>query len=182
MICCRLHFPSSFLPHFECIGLCTIIVLRTLCSTYLKVLSHWLCWRINSAYWHMELKKAIWTTVQNTVTASGHGRVKNVGNQGLLRGPEVDRRLAGFRALATMKDQPKRGKGLDPDREKTCDWSRQGGRFTAKKNESQKVSSKLRQGRERSPFHVGPVEGEILVTEWPNRSRQFRWVRNWGST
>ena len=48
------------------------------------------------------------------------------------------RRLAGFRALATVKDQPRRGKGLDPDKEKTCYWSRQGGRFTAKKNESQK--------------------------------------------
>ena len=37
-----------------------------------------------------------------------------------------------------MKDQLKRGKGLDPDREKTYDWSRQRGRLTAKKNESQK--------------------------------------------
>ena len=27
-------------------------------------------------------------------------------------------------------------------------------------------------------FSRGPVEGEILVTEWPNRSRQLRWVRN----
>ena len=63
------------------------------------------------------------------------------------------RLLAGFRALATVKEKPRRGKGLDPDKEKTCHWSRQGGRFTAKKNETQKVSVELRQGRERSPFH-----------------------------
>ena len=25
-------------------------------------------------------------------------------------------------------------------------------------------------------FPRGPVEGEILVTEWPYRSRQLRWV------
>ena len=46
--------------------------------------------------------------------------------------------LAGFRALATAMDQLKRGKGHDPDRERTYDWSRQLGRFTAKKNEIQK--------------------------------------------
>ena len=26
-------------------------------------------------------------------------------------------------------------------------------------------------------FSRGPVEGEILVTEWPNRSRRLRWVK-----
>ena len=87
--------------------------------------------------------------------------------------------MAGFRALATVKDQPRRGKGLDPDREKTCDWSRQGGRFTAKKNENQKKSQFRASPRKRKvAFSRGLVKGEILVTEWPNRSRQLRLVRN----
>ena len=35
----------------------------------------------------------------------------------------------------------RRGKGLDPDREKTCHWSRQGGRFTPKRTKAKKLVS-----------------------------------------
>ena len=86
------------------------------------------------------------------VTAIDHGRVIMQESKDYYEDQKWGRRSAGLRALATVKDQPRRGKGLDPDKEKTCHWSRQGGRFTAKKNEIQKVTSKLRQGRERSPF------------------------------
>ena len=88
------------------------------------------------------------------VTAIDHGRVIMQESKDNYEDRKWGRRSAGLRALATVKNQPRRGKGLDPHKEKTCYWSRQGGRFTAKKNETQKVSSKLRQGRERSPFHV----------------------------
>ena len=88
-----------------------------------------------------------------TVTAIGHGKVIMQESKDYYEDRKWGRRSAGLRALATVKDQLRRGKGLDPDKEKTCHWSSQGGRFTAKKNETQKVSSKLRQGRERSPFH-----------------------------
>ena len=68
-----------------------------------------------------------------------------------------------------MKDQPRRGKGLDPDREKTCDWSRQ----KERKPKSQfRASSRKR----KVTFSRGPVEGEILVTEWPNSNRQVTYL------
>ena len=88
------------------------------------------------------------------VTAIDHGRVIMQESKDYYEDRKWGRRLVGLQALATVKDQPRRGKGLDPDKEKTCHWSRQGGRFSAKKNETQKVSSKLCQGRERSPFYV----------------------------
>ena len=88
------------------------------------------------------------------VTAIGLVKVKMQETKDYYEDRKLCRRLVGLRALATVKDQPRRGRGLDPDREKTCHWSRQGGRFTAKKNESQKVSFELRRGSERSPFHV----------------------------
>ena len=55
-----------------------------------------------------------------------------------IRGPEVTKTIGGLRALATAKDQLKRSKDHDPERERTYDWSRQLGRFTAKKDEIQK--------------------------------------------
>ena len=88
------------------------------------------------------------------------------------------RRLAGLRALATVKDKPRRGKGLDPDKEKTCHWSMQGGCFTAKKERNPKSQFRASPRKRKVAFSRGPVKGEILVTEWPNRSRQLRWVRN----
>ena len=81
-----------------------------------------------------------------------------------------------FEPLATVKDQPRRGKGLDPDREKTCDWSRQGGRFTAKKNESQKVSyhSFATEKKRYALYQRDPVNRRNSSI----RSRQLRWARN----
>ena len=84
--------------------------------------------------------------------------------------------MAGFRALATVKDQLKRGKGLDRDREKTYDWSRQERRFTTKKNKAKSQFQASPRNR-KVAFLRGPVKGEILVAEWPNRSRQVRWAR-----
>ena len=80
--------------------------------------------------------------------------------------------MADFRALATVTDQPKRGKGHDPDRERTYDWSRQLKCFTAKKNEIQKSVLSFTRGEKLSPFSLGLVKSEILVAEWPNGSRQ----------
>ena len=55
-----------------------------------------------------------------------------------IRGPEVRQTIGGFSSPSNSDDQLKRGKGHDPDREGTYDWSRQLGCFTAKKNEIQK--------------------------------------------
>ena len=95
-----------------------------------------------------------------------------------IRGPEVRQMIGGFSSPRNCEGPNEKGQGHDPDRERTYDWSRQLGRFTAKKEWNQKISSELRQRRERSPFFLGPVKSEILVAEWPNGSRQLRWTRN----
>ena len=68
--------------------------------------------------------------------------------------------------------QLRRGKGLDPDREETYDWSRH---QKERKPESQFRASPRKR---KVTFSRGPVKGEILITEWPNRSRQLHWARN----
>ena len=95
------------------------------------------------------------------VMAIDHGRVIMQESKDYYENWKWGRRSAGLRALATVKDKLRKGKGLDPDKEKTCHWSSQGGRFTAKKNVTQKVSSKLQQGIERSPFHVVRWKGKF---------------------
>ena len=52
-----------------------------------------------------------------------------------IRRPEVRQTIGGFSSPSNSDDQLKRGKGHDPDKERTYDWSRQLGHFTAKKNE-----------------------------------------------
>ena len=83
-------------------------------------------------------------TLQKSFTAIGHGKVIMQESKDYYEDRKWGRRSAGLRALATVKDQPRRGKGLYADKEKTCHWSRQGGRFTTKMNETQNVSSNLR--------------------------------------
>ena len=116
------------------------------------------------------------------VTAIGHCRIIMQGSKNYYEDRKWGRRLVGLRALATVKKQPRRSKGLDPDKEKTCHWSRQGGRFTAKKKRNPKSQFRASPRKRKVAFSHGPVKREILVTEWPNRSRRLCWVRNWGST
>ena len=100
----------------------------------------------------------------NTVTATGHGRIIV---QELLCGPEVgEGTWRVFEPKQQGKKQPRRGKGLDPDQEKTCHWSRQGGRFTAKKKRNPKSQFRASPRNRKVAFSRGPVKGEILVPKW----------------
>ena len=46
-----------------------------------------------------------------------------------------------------------------------------------KKKRNPKSQFRASPRKRKVAFSRGPVKGEILVTEWPNRSRQLRWVR-----
>ena len=50
--------------------------------------------------------------------AIDHCRVKMQESNDYYKDRKWGRLTVGLRALATVKDQPKRGKGLDPDKEK----------------------------------------------------------------
>ena len=68
-----------------------------------------------------------------------------------IQGPEMMQTSGGFLSPNNSNGTTERGKGHDPDREKTSDWSKRLGRFTAKKNEIQKsVPSFAREEKGRS--------------------------------
>ena len=88
-----------------------------------------------------------------------------------IQGPEMRQMISGFSSPSSSDGPTERGKGHEPDRERTYDWSKQ-------KEWNPKVSSEFRQRRERSPFLLGPVKSEIPVAEQRNGSRQLRWTRD----
>ena len=62
-------------------------------------------------------------------------------------GPKMMQMIGGSSSPSNSDGPTERGKGHNPDKERTYDWSKQLGRFTAKKNEIQKsVPSFTRSG------------------------------------
>ena len=119
-------------------------------------------------YIYIHTYKHIYIYIYNihTVTAIGHSRIIMQGARTTMRTRSGGRRLAGLRALATVEEAA--------EKEKTCHWSRQGGRFTAKKKRNSKSQFRASPRKRKVAFSCGPVKGKILVTEWPNRSRRLR--------
>ena len=119
---------------------------------------------------------ALWI-VYPSVTASGHGRVRlNVGNQGLLWGPEVRQAIGRFSSPSNSEGPTERGaKVLTQIRKRHAIG--QGREETFYRQKERKPNSQFRAlpRKRKVAFSRGPVEGEILVTEWPNRSRRLCW-------
>ena len=61
--------------------------------------------------------------------------------------------IGGFPSPSNSNGPTERGKGHGPDREMTYDWSKQLGRFTAKKNEIQKSVPSFARGEKSRPFY-----------------------------
>ena len=70
-----------------------------------------------------------------------------------IQGPKVRQTTGGFSSPSNSDGPTERGKGHDPDRERTYDWSKQLGRFTAKKNEIQKSVPSFGRGEKGRPFY-----------------------------
>ena len=93
--------------------------------------------------------------VMNIVTATGHDRIIMQGARTTMRTGSGGRRLASLRALATVEGSSREGaKVLTQIRKRHAIGRGREGVLPPKRNETQKVSFELLQGRERSPFHV----------------------------
>ena len=70
-----------------------------------------------------------------------------------IQGPEMMQTFGGFSSPSNSNGPTERGKSHDPDREKTYDWSKQLGRFTAKKNDIQKSVPSFAREEKGRPFY-----------------------------
>ena len=70
-----------------------------------------------------------------------------------IQRPEMWQTVGGSSSSSNSDGPTERSKGHDPDRERTYDWSRQLGRFTAKKDEIQKSVPSFARGEKGCPFY-----------------------------